>query len=209
MTTVAHHFDDLQQQREALRFGMWVFLLTEVMLFGGLFTAYTVYRLQYPAAFAEASRHLDVWLGTINTAVLIASSLAVALAHRSAELENRRSLIVALLAAIVLGSVFVGIKSFEYYHKSIEGLVPGEGFHYAGSGAREVQLFFVLYFVMTGLHLAHMLIGLAVLLGIVLLAMKQTAAEQQSRVEVAGLYWHFVDIVWIFLFPLLYLIGLH
>jgi len=205
-----HHFDDLEQQTEAATLGMWVFLITEILFFGGLFAVYTVYRHAYPAAFAAASHELDITLGAINTAVLIGSSLTMALAVHSAQTGARRLTSVFLIATIVLGGVFLGIKATEYAHKFAEHHVPGPGFQFAPEYVRQAQVFFSLYFAMTGLHALHMVIGIGVLLVLLWLSWRgRFSAEYFTPVEVTGLYWHFVDIVWIFLFPLLYLIGRH
>jgi cytochrome c oxidase subunit III len=205
-----HHFDTMEQQREASSFGMWVFLVTEILFFGGLFLAYTVYRHQYPRAFAEASRHLDITLGTFNTAVLIVSSLTMALAVWSAAVGRRKAIVVFLLLTMALGGVFLGVKAVEYTHKFHDHLVPGPSFHFPGPYAGPAEIFFSLYFTMTGLHAAHMIIGIGILTVLLLQARKgRYTPEYHTPVEVSGLYWHFVDIVWIFLFPLLYLIGRH
>jgi cytochrome c oxidase subunit 3 len=205
-----HHFDTPEQQREASSLGMWVFLVTEILFFGGLFTAYVVYRHQYAAGFAEGSRHLDVALGTFNTAVLIISSLTMALAVHSASTGRRKALIFFLVATMVLGAVFLGVKAVEYHHKFEDHLVPGPHFQFPGPHARSAEIFFSLYFTMTGLHAAHMVVGLGLLTALVLQARKGRYGPHYSTpVEVSGLYWHFVDVVWIFLFPLLYLIGRH
>jgi cytochrome c oxidase subunit III len=205
-----HHFDTMDQQREASSFGMWVFLVTEILFFGGLFTAYTVYRHQYSRAFAEASRHLDITLGTFNTAVLIISSLTMALAVWSAAVGKRKAIVVFLLLTMALGGTFLGVKAVEYTHKFHDHLVPGPSFHFEGPNARPAEIFYSLYFTMTGLHALHMIVGIGILTVLVLQARKgRYAPEYHTPVEVSGLYWHFVDIVWIFLFPLLYLIGRH
>ncbi len=205
-----HQFDDMEQQGRANTLGMWLFLATEVLFFGGLFTAYLVYRSAWPQAFAEASRHMDVTLGTLNTAVLIGSSLTMALAVQAAQLGSRRTLILFVLGTMVLGSVFLGIKFYEYYHKYTEQLIPGLNFHYEGPMAHQVMMLFILYFFMTGMHALHMVIGLGLLTYLILRARRNAfTAGYYFPVEVVGLYWHFVDLVWIFLFPLLYLIGLH
>ena len=205
-----HHFDSMEQQRDASALGMWVFLVTEILFFGGLFLAYTVYRSQYPRAFAEASRHLDITLGTLNTAVLIISSLTMALAVYNAALGRRKAIMGFLGATMALGATFLGVKAVEYTHKFHDHLVPGPGFRFPGPDARQAEIFFSLYFAMTGLHAAHMIIGLGLLTVLVLQARKgRYGPEYYTPVEISGLYWHFVDIVWIFLFPLLYLIGRH
>jgi cytochrome c oxidase subunit III len=207
---LAHHFDNLAQQSEASTLGMWVFLVTEVLFFGGIFAAYCVYRGWYPAAFAAASHELDVTLGTINTVVLITSSLTMALAVHAAQLGQRRLLLMFLIATMVLGGVFLGIKSVEYYHKFAEHHIPGPGFEFEKEHFRHAQIFFSLYFIMTGLHALHMIIGIGVMLVMLWWSWRGTiTAEYASPIEISGLYWHFVDIVWIFLFPLLYLIGRH
>jgi cytochrome c oxidase subunit 3 len=210
VSTHAHQFDDAAQQHEASWLGMWIFLATEVMFFGGMFLGYTVYRTAYPLAFASASNHLDVWLGTINTAVLICSSFTMALAVRSAQLGRRRPVILFLLLTIVLGGVFLGIKFTEYFAKWVERLVPGSAFAFEGPLAAPAEIFFSFYFAMTGMHALHMIIGLGLLTAmIVKTARGRFSAGYYTPVEVVGLYWHFVDIVWIFLFPLLYLVGRH
>ena len=200
----------MEQQRDASSLGMWVFLVTEILFFGGLFLAYTVYRSQYARAFAEASRHLDITLGTFNTVVLIVSSLTMALAVFSASTGRRRALLVFLIATMVLGGVFLGVKAVEYGHKFHDHLVPGPHFRFPGPYARQAEIFYSLYFAMTGLHAAHMVVGIGILTVLLLQARKgRYGPAYYTPVEVSGLYWHFVDIVWIFLFPLLYLIGRH
>jgi cytochrome c oxidase subunit 3 len=207
---LAHHFDDLAQQHEASTLGMWVFLVTEVLFFGGLFLVYSIYRSWYTDAFAAASHELDITLGAINTAVLIASSLTMALAVHAAQVGQRRLLMLFLVATMVLGGVFIGIKGVEYYHKYVEHHIPGPSFQFEREHFRHAQIFFSLYFVMTGLHALHMIIGFGILLFMLWWAWNGTVtAEYYSPIEISGLYWHFVDIVWIFLFPLLYLIGRH
>ncbi len=207
----AHQFDDAVQQHDASGLGMWVFLLTEILFFGGLFTIYTVYRSLYPAAFGHASTHLDIRLGTINTAVLIASSLTMALAVHTAQVSrNGRLVALFLVATIALGGVFLGIKGVEYAQKFHEHHVPGPSFHYEGADPQQAELFFCLYFLMTGLHAIHMVIGVGILGVLVVMALRgRFGPGYYTPVELTGLYWHFVDIVWIFLFPLLYLVERH
>ena len=207
-TALAHQFDDLAQQYEASNLGMWAFLLTEVMFFGGLFVSYTVYRTTYLAGFIAGSQHLNVLLGTLNTAVLLSSSLTMALAVHAAQEGHTRLLSRFVLLTMLLGLVFLGIKGSEYVLEYREGLVPVLKFVYSGPHAPQVQLFMIFYFVMTGLHALHVLIGLSLLTVLVVLAWRQQfSAAYHTPVEVIGLYWHFVDIVWIFLYPLLYLVG--
>jgi cytochrome c oxidase subunit 3 len=208
---LAHHFENLEQQKEAATLGMWVFLVTEVLFFGGLFAAYSVYRSWYPDAFAAASHSLDITLGAINTAALITSSLTMALAVRAAQTGERTLVMWLLAATMLLGLVFLGIKAVEYADKFAHHHVPGTDFHFEEAElARHAQIFFSLYFVMTGLHALHMIIGLGIMAWMLWWAWNGTITrEYASPIEVSGLYWHFVDIVWIFLFPLLYLIGRH
>jgi len=206
-----HHFDDMAQQSDASTLGMWVFLVTEIMFFGGLFTAYLVYRHASPEGFAEASHHLNVAWGAVNTIVLIVSSLTMALAVRSAQISAPpKTQIFWLLATMTLGAAFLGVKAIEYTDKFKHHLVPGPNFHWEGRHPGPAEMFYSLYFCMTGLHALHMIIGLGVMTVIAIMAWRRTFdADYYTPVEVAGLYWHFVDIVWIFLFPLLYLIGGH
>ncbi|MEX2260806.1 MAG: cytochrome c oxidase subunit 3 family protein [Bryobacteraceae bacterium] len=205
-----HQFDTVEQQRDASTLGMWVFLVTEIMFFGGLFTAYVIYRTLYPTAFEAGSHHLNITLGAINTVVLICSSLTMALAVHGAQLGSRKALIACLLLTILLGSVFLGIKAFEYADKFAHHLVPGPNFQFEGPFSRQVQLFYSIYFGTTGLHALHMIIGIGMLSVLAWQARRgRYSAEYNTPIELVGLYWHFVDIVWIFLFPLLYLLGRH
>lgn len=209
MTSIPdRQFDDAVQQHEAATLGMWIFLATEVLFFGGLFTGYTIYRSAYPAAFGEASRHLDIVLGAVNTGVLLLSSLSMAMAVQSAQLGKQRRLLGFLTSTAVLGAVFLAIKFTEYAQKFHEHLVPGLQFAFPGAESQHAQLFFSFYFAMTGLHALHMMIGI-VMIG-VLMVMTLTGRftpEYHTPIETIGLYWHFVDIVWVFLFPLLYLVN--
>lgn len=207
---VAHQFEDAEQQREAVTLGMWAFLITEVMFFGGLFAGYTVYRLQYPLAFYAGSHELDILLGGINTVFLIASSLTMAMAVHAAQVGKRKALVSYLLLTIFLGSLFLGVKVIEYGAKYEHHLIPGAAFQFEGPLAAQVELFFSFYFAMTGMHALHMIIGVGLLGVLTVRAWKgKYSPEYYSPVEMTGLYWHFVDIVWIFLFPLLYLLGHH
>jgi len=206
-----HHFDDMGQQAEASTLGMWVFLVTEIMFFGGLFLAYLVYRTQNPMAFQEASAHLSWKLGAFNTAVLIFSSLTMALAVRSAQTsESRGTQVFWLVTTMILGATFLGVKVIEYSEKFAHNNVPGPNFVWDGQYPAGAEIFYSLYFCMTGLHALHMVIGLGIMTVIAIMAWRrQFNTEYFTPVEITGLYWHFVDIVWIFLFPLLYLIGRH
>lgn len=213
------HFENMDQQRETATLGMWVFLITEVMFFGGMFLAYLVYRLQYFPAFAAGSQSLDIKLGAVNTAVLICSSLTMALAVHAAQVGKRKKMVTFLLLTLALGGVFLGIKAVEYHEKFAHHHIPGPAFHFeeahgAGpSGAlnpQNVQLFFSFYFAMTGMHALHMVIGVGLLTWLVIAGWRgRFTPEYHSPVENVGLYWHFVDIIWIYLFPLLYLISRH
>jgi cytochrome c oxidase subunit III len=203
-----HHFQTMEQQAEAATLGMWIFLVTEVMFFGGLFTTYLLYRVWYPEAWSEGSEELDILLGGINTAVLIGSSLTMAMAVRSAQTGFRKATVNYLLLTMVLGMTFLVIKFFEYKHKYDLGHIPGPNFHMEGPHAAQVEIFISLYFAMTGLHALHMVIGFGIMSVITWMAAKGRFSPQwYTPVEMAGLYWHFVDIVWIFLFPLLYLVD--
>ncbi len=207
---LAHHFEDLDQQFEAAGLGMWAFLVQEILFFGGLFAAYLVYRMSYPEAFIQGSHYLDITLGGVNTAILICSSLTMALAVFYGQQGNRRQLILFLFLTIVLGAAFLGIKAVEYTHKYHEHLIPGPMFHPEEAHPPQMQIFFALYFAMTGMHALHMVIGIGILFFLIYQARQgRYSAEYNSPIEIFGLYWHFVDIVWIFLFPLLYLIGRH
>ena len=205
-SALAHHFETLPQQREANVLGMWAFLATEVLFFGGLFVVYMVYRSVYPATFDEASHHLDPIRGAINTFVLLTSSLTVALSVRAAEARNRRGTVLMMVLTMLLGLAFLGIKANEYYIEYVENLIPSLNFVWEGPDARPAELFFTIYFIMTGLHALHMIIGIAVLVGMIYFAWRGYYDVDPMPVERFGLYWHFVDVVWIFLFPLLYLI---
>jgi cytochrome c oxidase subunit 3 len=212
-----HHFSSAEQQRDASALGMWLFLATEIMFFGGMFCAYLIYRYWYYNEFAAGSRSIDIWLGTINTAVLICSSLTVALGVRAAQMGKRKLLVTLLLITVVFGLAFLGIKGVEWYQKFEEHHVPGNSFNVDDIirdypqihiDPRHEQIFFSLYFAMTGLHALHMVIGLAIFAFLTYKAWKGVySPSYYTPVEVGGLYWHFVDIVWIYLFPLLYLID--
>jgi cytochrome c oxidase subunit 3 len=228
-----HQFQTMSQQKEAAVLGMWAFLLTEILFFGGLFLAYALYRMWYHDAFVAASTSIALSWGLINTVVLIGSSLTMALAVRSAQMSQRMATVNWLILTMVLGTVFLGIKVIEYADKFEHHHVPGPSFvweeaghaatageaaaadnadHEASLDAHNLQLhtqiFFSLYFTMTGLHALHMIIGIGLMTVITWMAWKgKFSSEYYTPVEMSGLYWHFVDIVWIFLFPLLYLID--
>jgi cytochrome c oxidase subunit 3 len=209
--SAAPPFVDREQQREAARIGMWVFLMTEVMFFGALFVVYFYDHRLYPDAFASAGGRTDLWLGAGNTAVLLVSSLTMALAVRAAKERRDRALFQRLLLTMILGAAFLSLKGLEYSRHIHEHLLPGASFVYSPSVfTQSAELFFYLYFVMTGLHALHMIVGLAWLAVLAVKARGDGAgADLFTPVEVAGLYWHFIDVVWIFLFPMFYLVRGH
>jgi cytochrome c oxidase subunit III len=209
----AHQFEDMEQQREAGSLGMWVFLVTEIMFFGGLFASYIVYRSLYLHSFEIGSRLLNVKFGASNTAVLIASSLTMALSiHAAQSGKKKNQQIMFLVLTLVLGILFLFLKfNFEWRADYAEHLIPGFGFIIRpewGAAGSHVPMFFLFYFFMTGLHALHMIIGCGILVVLMFMAGRNRFnSEYYAPLEITGLYWHFVDIVWIFLFPLLYLIG--
>ncbi len=213
---LAHHFVNMEQQREAGTIGMWIFLLTELMFFGGLFLAYAIFRVTYPDGFLQGSHLLSVPLGGLNTVVLIVSSLTMALAVYYSQMGEKKKVVGYLVLTLLLGLVFLVVKYFEYKEKFEHHLFPAMGFygpdpsHLAVQYHQQVRVFLWIYFAMTGLHALHMIIGAGILLTLIIMAHKgKFTREYNSPVEISGLYWHFVDIVWIFLFPLLYLTGFH
>jgi cytochrome c oxidase subunit 3 len=226
-----HHFETMGQQNDATNFAMWLFLLTEIMFFGGLFTSYLIYRNWYYPAFVEASHQLQIGWGTANTAVLITSSFTMAMGVWSAEMRRKGTLVLCLVLTFILGLVFLGIKTIEYSEKWEKHHVPG--IHYSVQSfvnpasdpevykeyhdkplpmdmAAKTEMYFFLYFAMTGMHALHMIIGIAIL-GFMIFRAQAGAytTGHVTFVENFGLYWHFVDIIWIYLFPLLYLISRH
>ncbi len=215
---LAHQFEDMEQQHGAGELGMWLFLVTEVLFFGGLFCAYTIYRTRSPeteAAFAEASHQLNLRLGTANTAVLLTSSLTMVLAVNAAMRAQQKKLFWMLIGTIVFGTAFLVIKYFEWKTDYHEGLIPlmnlpfrWEAPEHNPATAGTAMMFFNLYFFMTGLHALHMVIGIGFLLLYTYWAHRgHLLGECAQPVHLLGLYWHFVDIVWVFLYPFLYLVG--
>lgn len=212
MAQLEMSFENIEQQQATSRFGMWVFLATEMLFFGALLLGYCIYRIEYPNAFAAGSEHLNLKLGTINTAILLSSSLTVALGLRAIQLGRTRSLVYFLAATILLGSVFLGVKGTEYFLEYKDGFVPGASFVYSspspGIDPHHVEMFFLFYFILTSVHALHMAIGLGVFSVLLVRSCRHRySAQDHEAIECAGLYWHFVDIVWIFLYPLLYLMG--
>ncbi|HSE31468.1 MAG TPA: cytochrome c oxidase subunit 3 family protein [Pyrinomonadaceae bacterium] len=216
-----HHFENLEQQREAGTLGMWIFLVTEIMFFSGMFFAYTLYRYKFPLEFASASNHLSLQLGAVNTVVLIVSSFTMAFAVYNAQVGRQRRLVISLILTIILGLTFLGIKAVEYRDKYKDNLIPGQlipGHKYSpatihllpGASPQHTEMFYWIYFAMTGMHALHMVIGVGLLSVILFYSIRgRYDPEYHNPVEVSGLYWHFVDLIWIFLFPLLYLLGRH
>jgi cytochrome c oxidase subunit 3 len=201
-------FNSPEQQREASRLGIWAFIATEIMFFGGLFVGFIVYRHAFPHSFAAACRHTNLLCGTANTAILLTSSLTMALAVHAAERGARKPLVKYILLTLLLAAAFLVVKAVEYTQDFHEHLVPGPAF--AMHGDAHEELFFYFYWAMTGLHALHVLIGMGVLSTVAVMAARgRFGAQYYNPVEVSGLYWHFVDIVWIYLYPLLYLIGRH
>jgi cytochrome c oxidase subunit III len=219
-----HHFETVEQQKEAASFGMWLFLLTEIMFFGGMFAAYLIYRNWYYPAFVAGSNTLSLPLGAANTFVLISSSFTMAMGVWCSEMKNRKGLILSLIGTLILAFVFLGIKAVEYNEKFELHHVPGASFSIEGfvhptdpkevalapDMAEKTQVYFFLYFAMTGMHALHMIIGIGILFVLLYYAIQGAYTQgHMTTIENFGLYWHFVDIVWIFLFPLLYLINRH
>lgn len=203
-----HHFSDTTQQAEAAKLGMWVFLLTEILLFGGLFAAYSIFRSWNPEMFYNAHKYLDVTLGSINTAVLITSSVTMALAVRSMQLGKKQETLALLWSTLILASVFLVIKYFEYSHKFHLGQLPGKYYTFVGVEGNNPHIFFSIYFIMTGLHGFHVIAGMIVITWMIIKTSRNKfSPEYYTPLELTGLYWHLVDLIWIYLFPLLYLIG--
>lgn len=205
---LAHHFSDSEQQMESAKLGMWIFLVTEILLFGGMFCAYAIFRAWYPDMFHNAHKELNVWLGALNTVVLITSSVTVALAIRSIQQSKKKQTIYLLLATMALAAVFLVVKYFEYSHKFHEGQLPGKYYTFQGIEGTNPHVFFSIYFMMTGIHGIHIIIGMCVMTWMLIrLAKNEFSAAYYTPIELTGLYWHLVDLIWIYLFPLLYLIG--
>lgn len=204
-------FDTAEQQKDCSTLGMWIFLITEIMFFGGMFLAYTIYRSSWPHVFAVASASLNEVIGAANTCVLLFSSFTMVMAVRASQLGRRKAIIGWLILTLIFGGVFLGVKAVEWHEKFVEHHIPGANFHLEGlpdSEQGHAQIFFSLYFAMTGLHALHMVVGAGMLFWLIWEARRGTyTAEYNTPVDIGGLYWHFVDVIWIFLFPLLYLID--
>ena len=203
-----HHFTEMEQQADTSKLGMWLFLVTEVLLFGGLFVGYGIMAGKHHEAFRAAHEHLDRVLGTVNTVVLLASSFTMVMAVLSARENRRRALVGFLIATMALAGVFLGIKYFEYSHKFHDGLLPGKYYSHEGDTVPGQFMFFSFYFMMTGLHGLHIVGGLAVMAWLLKRALAgDYSSSYYAPVDLVGLYWHLVDMIWIYLFPLLYLVG--
>lgn len=203
-------YDDPEQQREAATLGMWIFLATELMLFGAMILGYSAYRVSYAPAFVAASHHTDLLLGTLDTAVLLTSSLTMALAVRAAQTGQQKRLVAMLVSTLALGVMFMIMKVAEWFEHIHHHLLPGAGFAFPGPYETSAQLFFYFYFLLTGVHALHLTIGCVMVAVLAVLAARGKFTPAYSNpVEIGGLYWHLIDIVWIFLYPLLYLAGHH
>ncbi len=205
---VAHHFDNAEQQLEASKLGLWLFLVTEILLFGGLFVAYIMFRALYPEMFAEAHHHLNKVMGAVNTVVLICSSFTMTMAEHFVRANDRKKAVRLLCLTVFGGAVFMAIKYFEYKAKFSYHLFPDAGFDFAAFQAANANLFFSLYFLMTGLHGIHVMVGMGLITWMIVRTRRnEFSSEYYTPVELTGLYWHLVDMIWIYLFPLLYLIA--
>lgn len=207
---LAHHFETHAQQHRAATLGIWLFLGSEIMLFGGMFMGYTIYRILYATAFEQIAAHTHFWFGTINTALLLTSSLTMAMAVHHARAQNYQKSGRWLVPTAVLGVAFLALKVVEWYLEYRENLVPILGWNFDAHGVAQgpARLFMGFYFVMTGLHAIHLSIGVCLVVGLmVLLRRDKIARENPSKVEIIGLYWHLVDIIWIFAYPIFYLVS--
>jgi cytochrome c oxidase subunit 3 len=203
-----HHFAAPEQQADAGKIGMWLFLVTEILLFGGLFVSFGIMQSLHREAFVAAHHHLDRTLGFVNTLVLLCSSYTMVMAVHNAKTGHRKRVVAFLLLTLVFAGVFLGIKYVEYAHKFHEGLLPGRFYHHAGDQAPGQFMFFSFYFMMTGLHGIHILAGMAAIGWVLRRAARgDFSAAYYTPVDLVGLYWHLVDLIWIYLFPLLYLIS--
>ena len=207
---VAHHFKNAEHQYSSAKEGLWLFMVTEILMFGGLFVGYFLYHMQYPAMFAEGAATLDWRMGFFNTLVLIASSLTMALGIYYLQKNDPKKAALNLAITILCGAIFMVVKYFEYTHKFHLGLYPGKFLDVAAVGAQHANLglYFGFYYVMTGLHGTHVLIGMGLITWLLIRTMRgDFSAEYYTPVEGVGLFWHIIDLIWIFLFPLLYLVG--
>ncbi len=205
---VPHHFESAEQEFETSKLGVWFFLATEILMFGGLFVGYIIFHNLYPDMFAEGATHLDWRMGALNTVVLLTSSFTMALSIHFAQMNKPNLVKNMLLITFLCGCVFMGVKYFEYTHKFHEGLYPGKYFTYEHAHAKNLALYFSFYFCMTGLHGSHVLVGMGLIAWLWFRARKNHFnSEYYTPLECVGLFWHLVDLIWIYLFPLLYLVG--
>lgn len=204
----AHHYDSAEHEYESSKFGVWLFLATEILMFGGLFVGYTIFHRIYPKMFHEGSTHLDWHMGTLNTVILLVSSLTMALSIYYAQKNNRKACVTNLVITLLCGAAFLVVKYFEYHHKFEVGLLPGKFFTYPHAESANLALYFSFYFCMTGLHGIHVLTGMGLITWCLIRAMRgEFGPHYYTPLEGVGLFWHLVDLVWIYLFPLLYLVG--
>jgi cytochrome c oxidase subunit III len=206
----AHHFDNAEAEYNASKFGVWLFLCTEILMFGGMFVGYILYHERYPEIFHTGAKFLDWRLGAINTIVLLFSSLTMALSIYYAQMNNKKMVLVSLYTTLICAFIFLGIKYVEWSHKIHEGLLPGKLFTYDGpeSHVHNLALYFSFYFTMTGIHASHVIAGMALIVWLIKRAHRgEFGKKYWTPLECVGLFWHLVDLIWIYLFPLLYLIG--
>jgi cytochrome c oxidase subunit 3 len=203
-----HHFNDMGQQLDASKIGMWLFLVTEVLMFGGLFVGYGIMHAKHPAAFLAAHHHLNRMMGAVNTVVLLTSSFTMVMAVWAAQTSRKKLLILFLILTLLCAGAFLGVKFFEYQHKFEEGLLPGNFYTHQGDTVPGQFMFFSFYFMMTGLHGFHVVGGMCVITWLLFRAIRgDFSASYYGPVDMVGLYWHLVDLIWIYLFPLMYLIS--
>lgn len=204
----AHHFKDGDHEFSTSKLGIWLFLCTEIVMFGVLFVAYTLYHNQYPEAFSEGAKFLNWKLGAFNTVVLLLSSFTMALGIHYCQKNNSKKAVLNLALTLVFGAIFMIVKYYEYTHKFHLGLYPGKFFSYEGAESANLALYFSFYFLMTGLHGLHILLGMGVITWVLIRARRgEFNSEYYTPVEGVGLFWHVIDLIWIYLFPLLYLVG--
>ncbi len=206
---VAHHFKSAQAEVDASKFGIWLFLCTEILMFGGLFVGFAIYHSKYPEIFTAGAKFLDWRLGALNTVVLLISSFTVATSIYYAQVNEKKKVLISLYVTLFCAIAFMVVKFFEYTHKIHEGLLPGSLFHYGGPGAEVANLpmYFSFYFCMTGLHGSHVLVGIGLIVWLIVRAHKgHFGPKYYTPLECVGLFWHLVDLIWIYLFPLLYLV---
>jgi cytochrome c oxidase subunit 3 len=205
---VGHHYDNAEHEFSSAKQGMWIFMVTEVLMIGALFVGYLLFRLRFPEAFHEAHQHLDVKLGTTNTVILLVSSATMVLGVSAVQRGNNKRGMRMLMATVALGACFLVVKYFEYTHEFKEGIFPGGYYHFEGLKTAHAPLFYSFYFVMTGIHAFHVIVGMSLITWLITKIKRgHISKDYFTPIELVGFYWHFVDLVWIYLFPLLYLLG--